>query len=271
MFSKIPVGDFMTFRNTFPFLILFFVFLTAPAFAQERSPDLPEDIYQASLKSITILLVIAVLVESALEVVFNWRVFRAYFSVSGIKTLINFAVSLMIVIAFKIDVMTDLLNVYTEGNDYASNIGTQILTALIIAGGSSGVNNLLSAFGYRNTPPIEDVTPAPPPDKAWIAVRVKRKAARSAVQVHITEEPRPPAGLTSIAGTCMNGRPGLLSLLMRNNDRFPQNGGYSVKPDSAFRISVSSVDGTGAPISKLVTPEPVMLAAGAIVDFDVAL
>ena len=253
------------------------LFVIDPAMAQDAADGeeggaaLTGQVYEASLQAITILLVIAVLVESALEVLFNWRVFRAYFSISGVKTLINFGVSLLIVIGFGIDVMSTLLNVYTPPPDYAPNIGTQVLTALIIAGGSSGVNNLLAAFGYRNQSSAAEDTPVPQKNTAWIAVRVKKKAANAAVQIHVTEEARPPAGLTSIAGTCMTGRPSLISLLMRNNDRFPQNGGYSVPAEQAFRISVSSVDKAGEPISKMVTPDAIKLAGGAIVDFDVEL
>ena len=112
--------------------------------------NLPGDnVYDASLKAITILLVVAVLLESALAVIFNWRVFRAYFSVAGLKTLISFVVSLFIVQGFGLDIMSRLLSVYEQG-DFQSNLGTQLLTALIIAGGSSGVNKLLVAFGYRD-------------------------------------------------------------------------------------------------------------------------
>ena len=249
---------------------LAFSLASLPAVAQAGGNVPGDSVYDASLKAITILLVVAVLLESALAVIFNWRVFRAYFSVAGLKTLISFVVSLFIVQGFGLDIMSRLLSVYEQG-DFQSNLGTQILTALIIAGGSSGVNKLLVAFGYRDNSVPEDTTPTPPKDKAWISVRVRKKQARSPVQVHVTEEPRPPAGITAIAGTCLANRPSLISLLMRNNDRFPSNGGYAVTPEKAYRISVSALGSDGSPVAKPVTAEPVMLAAGAIVDFDVVL
>ena len=255
-------------------LVLSVALLVAtPVLAQNpggQEIDFASDVYQASLKAITILLVLSVLIENALAVIFNWRVFRSYFSVTGIKTIISFAVAFIIVKGFEMDVISSLLAVYAPGDEYPSTLATEILTALTIAGGSSGVNTLMAAFGYRNTQ-ADAETPAPPKDKAWISVRVQKKQAESPVQVHVTEDPRAPADLPAIAGTCLVGRPSLLSLLMRNNDRFPQNGGYTVTPDKAYRISVSATDREGGRISKNVTEEPVKLAAGAIVDFEVEL
>lgn len=265
-------------RILFHALTVWATFAT-PALAQSGGPDFSNEVYQASLKAIFILLVLSVLIENALAVIFNWRVFRTYFSVRGIKTIISFAVSFLIIRTFEIDVVSSLLGVYSPGDvagdavpgPYPSTLGTQILTALIVAGGSSGVNRLMAAFGYRNEGGEQEERPTPPKDKAWISVRVRQKLADSPVQVHVTEDPGAPADLPAIAGTCLGGRPSLLSLLMRNNDRFPQNGGYSVTPDRAYRISVSATDREGKKITKDISEDPVKLAGGAIVDFEVVL
>jgi len=46
-----------------------------------------------------------------------------------------------------------------------------ILTALILSGGSSGVNSLMVALGYRERGRGEDVVPKAPENQAWIAAR----------------------------------------------------------------------------------------------------
>jgi hypothetical protein len=60
----------------------------------------------------TILLVIAVILENAFAVMFNWRVFLAYFSVPSVKTIIMIVVSWLIVNKFDIDVMASLIAAY---------------------------------------------------------------------------------------------------------------------------------------------------------------
>lgn len=228
-----------------------------------------DDIYAASLKALTVLLVVAILIENALALIFNWRVFRAYFSVSGLKAVISFVVSLIVVIQFKLDIMSSLLAAYGDAPvvEGSNNIGTEILTALIVAGGSAGVHNLMRAMGYRGEADAEERLP--PKDRAWVAVRVRRKAGVGALQVTVTEDPSAPATLPAMAGTVMAARPNLLSLLMRSNDRFPQNGGYEVVPGKAYRLSVIGRDRDGARVVVPVSEEPVKLAPRAIVDFDV--
>jgi hypothetical protein len=53
-----------------------------------------DSIYGKSGAALTMLFVIAVLLESAFAVIFEWRVFLAYFSVRGIKPIIMIAASL---------------------------------------------------------------------------------------------------------------------------------------------------------------------------------
>lgn len=264
-------------RNMLRLLVMLaLVFAAANGFAQDQpdpDPDIPlgdEDIYQASLKALTILLVLSVLIENALAVIFNWRVFRTYFSVRGVKTIISFVVSFLIVRSFEVDVVSSLLDAYSPEQGHNSNVATEILTALIIAGGSSGIHNIMYSMGYRSAR-SDDEDSRPPKNKAWIAVLVDQKESVGPVHVNLTEDATAPVDLPAIAGTCMTERPGLLSLLMRNNNRFPANGGHEVTPGQAYRISVSGKNREGETVSKDVSEEAVQLAPGAIVDFKVVL
>jgi hypothetical protein len=245
--------------------------LPAVALAQTGEIDLgSETIYNESLKALTILLVLAVLVENALAVLFNWRVFLSYFSLRGMRTIIMVAVSYLLVTLLGIDVIDALLKAYQENRpDAGPRFLTQALTALIVAGGSTGVHNVMFALGYRDSRREEEVDPKPPADKAWVAVRVRRVRAAGPVHVEITQDAA--ADIPAIAGTCLSARPGLLSLLMRNVNRFPSNGGHEVRPDTVYKIAVAGFDSAGNELRKEVSNGPVKFAAGAIVDFDTSL
>lgn len=52
-------------------------------------------LYEKSLAALTMLLVLAVLLENAFSVIFNWRVFLTYFSLRGVKTIVMVTVSLI--------------------------------------------------------------------------------------------------------------------------------------------------------------------------------
>src|SRR4051812_37347761 len=51
----------------------FFLFATAHSYAQTSAPAIPEGVYSAAIKAIFVLFVLAVVLESGLAVVFNWR------------------------------------------------------------------------------------------------------------------------------------------------------------------------------------------------------
>lgn len=247
--------------------------LLAPSLGLAQSNDVVLDdpqIYEKSLRALTILLVLAVVVENALAVIFNWRVFLAYFSLRGVRTVIMVAVSYALVETFDKDVLGSLLEAYDRGGDDRSNMLTTFLTALIIAGGSSGVHNLMYALGYRDSRREQEVNPTPPQDKAWVAVKVRRVDATGPVHVEITEADTPPRH-PAIAGTCLAARPGLLSLLTLNRDRYPANGGHELIPNRGYQVSVSGTGQDGTMVRKAVSHGPVVLAPGAIVDFQITL
>ncbi|MGO7208990.1 hypothetical protein ACCT30_49410, partial [Rhizobium ruizarguesonis] len=73
------------------------------------------------------------------------------------------------------DFVGSLFDIYLRtggGNDQHSTWITQVLTALVLAGGSASVNQLFVALNLREAKTIETVTEKVPPNKAWIAIKV---------------------------------------------------------------------------------------------------
>lgn len=229
-----------------------------------------DGVYAESLAALTKLFVLAVLLESALSVIFNWRAFLTYFSLSGVKTIIMIAVSYFFVARFNIDIVADLMHAYQPKGGPVHGWPTELITALILAGGSAGVYNIMRGLGYRSGSREEEVNPRPPKDKAWIAVWAKRKNAVGEIFVTVREV-KPAAGKAPapIAGVIGARRPNLWELLWRNWNRFPQNGGYTLMPNVTYEITVEAKDSAGNRITRL--GDPYVLAAGAIVDFDVTI
>lgn len=236
-------------------------------------------IYEGSLAALTMLFVVALLLESAFATIFNWRVFLAYFSSRGIKTLIMIIASVIVVATFKIDTVASLVAIYkTEGKDYlplAEKISgpfSMFITALILAGGSAGVNRLMVALGLRDKSSAADTPPTPPPSKAWIAVNVRRVKAVGPIQVKVRDL-GPSSGVPNapapIAGTVGGQRPSLADILFRNPNRFPANGGYTLLPGNVYVITAEGLDAAGQPVSDL--GGQYVFAPGAIVDFRAAL
>jgi hypothetical protein len=251
------------------------VLLAGPALAQDPGANTStsggDTLYPEALKALTVLFVTAVLLESAFSVIFNWRVFLAYFSSRGVRTIIMVVVSLVIVNIFELDILADLIRAYTKKSaaPEMQPVST-FVTALILAGGSAGVYNILVALGYREK--REEVAPKPSQNEAWIAIRVKKQNAVGEIQVLVEPVNPLPAGPNppAIAGTIGFRRPGLFELLLRNANRFPQNGGYVVQPNVPYLIEVEGRDANGTPLKRL-GGRSYVFAPRAIVDFDVTM
>jgi hypothetical protein len=240
----------------------------APPPSNEVSLNNP-DIYAKSAVALTMLFVLAVLLENAFSVIFNWRVFLTYFSLGGVKTIIMIAISYALVVGCNIDIVAALIKAYTNDAPLGS-FPTRFITALILAGGSAGVYNIMRALGYRSGEREEIVNPRPPKDKAWVAVWATRKDSKSEIFVTVRKiGPADDKSPAPIAGMIQMRRPSLIELILRNRNRFPQNGGYTVSPKTVYEIAVESKDGDGYPIKRI--GEQFVFAEGAIVDFNVVL
>jgi hypothetical protein len=221
-----------------------------------------------AFKILALMFVLAVLLEQALSVLFNWRVFLQYFNAGGVKTVVSVLVAWLILEAFKLDLMADLINLYSS-TKVASGAATKLLTAFILAGGSSGVNNLLVALGFRSMRSAEQLAPKPPHDKAWLAVRVQRKAAVGEIMVSIGPDGAvPPPVVGMITGTSRNR---LLRSFMVDHGCFPIAGGHSLTPE-AGKSYVVQLEGKAKDGPKLTAqwgPHPI--AAGAVLDITLEL
>jgi hypothetical protein len=154
-----------------------------------------------------------------------------------------------------------------------SGQASRFITALILAGGSAGVNRIMVALGFRSLRTQEDVVPRPPQNSAWVAVLLKRSQAVGDVFVQV-QEIGPVAGVANapapIAGIIRHKRSQLSGLLFRQKNRLPQNGGHTVLPNVVYAITVHGNDAQGGLLTAL-NGQTYVFAPGAIVDIDVTL
>jgi hypothetical protein len=223
----------------------------------------PGGIYQAGAKVLFLLFVLAAILESALAVVFNWRPFAERLNARAVRPLISFIVAYIFVDLFSLDVVTDFVNAATFHNAAPMTAG-KVLTALVLAGGSAGVNTLLVNLGYRERKTPETLAPKPPPTVAWIAVRVRREKAVGPIQVFIGVKPDgsplPPL-VGVIAGSS---KPGVRYFLS-DPGRFPGYGGHAVPANTATSVALR---GTGESSSEKIDWGPYTVGGGAYIDLE---
>jgi len=213
------------------------------------------------------LFVLAVLLESALALLFNWRPFVALFNGRGVKPMFSFGAALFIVFTLEPATVATLLAEYRGGPLRPSDRDIAfILEAMILAGGSSGVNRLLVGLGFRSRVPTEQVVQAPK-NEAWLSVGLRRTNAVGPVEVELQEG----ANLRLLGIIGQVPRPGrILSWFINDYGRIPPSGGYSVTPGTSYLIRLKGKDSSGAPIR---SPDwgPHALADRAVVDIELEL
>lgn len=132
--------------------LICFLLLASPAAAQAPQNGVfslltGEGLSAASITVLTLFL-LAVLLELALAIIFNWRPFIESFNARATRPLVSFGVALAFVVYFNFDAVTGLMNAVQKTALPANWFG-QVLTAAILAGGSAGVNTMLVALGFR--------------------------------------------------------------------------------------------------------------------------
>ena len=147
------------------------------------------NVYEASGKILGALLVLAIVLESALALLFNWRPFLETVNRRATQPLISFIVAYVFVTKFGFDAVSQLFSAYGNQPVQGGYMGP-VITAMVIAGGSSAVNRLMQSLGFRATSEETARVPKPAPDKAWIAVTLRRRNAVGPVQVAV----KPAAG-----------------------------------------------------------------------------
>lgn len=168
-------------------LLLALLLLPAPAHGQGTSPDsvtmsgemvrdlraeiagahetltaLSETIRQASESSAlpvgdgvdqtkvvnALVLVLSLVFESAMSVIFDWRIFIRHFEGRGVKTPLIVGVAFVVFLNYDLDIVADILQALHV--ETSKSVPGQFLTALLIAGGSSGVFRIFSHLGIRS-------------------------------------------------------------------------------------------------------------------------
>lgn len=209
------------------------------------------------------LLAVVIVVESALAALFNWRVFRIAFNARALKTPIMFCVGLMLVIVTTYDPMREIIAAGGIPLDAAKGWSlffqvtlTTILSAMIIAGGSEGIFQLLRKLGIRSpeTSPDEAAAKALKSDQAWVSVRATGVTEPQPIQIGIEElggtykatddslsyffdhVDQPPL-VGSIDSRTVWQR--VKAAFTADASRFPSYGGRTVSADKPYRITAT--------------------------------
>ena len=226
-----------------------------------------EEVYEKAFQTLFILFMLAVVVESGLQLVFRWRPYLRSFNTAGVNALVAFTFSFILVRFFQLDITTQLVNAYTKPEQAFGNsfIG-YVLTAMIIAGGSAGVNRVFRAFGFRPIGPPAEI--AGPRDNtiAWISVALERDNAIGTVDVLFGDSGKP-----AVIGSISGNRPQswLSRLFFRDFGRFPQSGGFTVAVKDDQVIKLVGRNANGDPIEA--TWGPFHVGPRAIIDVELAL
>jgi len=237
-------------------------------------------------------LVLALVLESALAVIFNWRVFLEFFDGRGVRTLLMIVAAWLVVYGFDKDFIYELLSVFSSSgvdNPMDSHAGTLLLSTLVLAGGSASVNRLMVSLGIRDNRTVEQVTPKPPSNRAWVSfTALCLPGPGSTALRHVPFRVLSTTGMTPTTAAIIGGtderndRARLRQYFWRDVHRVPRSGGYELVPGQSYgfvieaivdgrrdyrnlageRLTLNTADGSFSP-----QPEAVQLAPGAIVDF----
>ncbi|VBP13345.1 Uncharacterised protein [Burkholderia pseudomallei] len=243
------------------------------------APEVSGQALQTSFQVLVAALVLALLLESAFALLFNWRPFNVLFVGRAWRSPIMLFAAWLVVSQFKFDLMAQLFNAYYPQPTQPTNSwGTTFLTAMILAGGSVGVNRILTTLGFRS--PMKDGEEPPKLDEthAWIAVEVEPVAKKQRVVVNVTEA-TPPVGasIETAVGIAGNPRPSLRSIFTGNVYRVPSSGGLQVLTSKFYTITIRDLDKnkdydvTGKELTGNVQPTTFRFGPRAMLDFRVKL
>jgi hypothetical protein len=214
--------------------------------------------YEASFKALFTLFVFAVLLESALALIFNWRPFTDNLVPRSVRPMIALVAALIFVSIFNLDITSALVNA-VQGSRFGPSMEGKILTAMVIAGGSAGVNTMLVALGFRQVKTPQTQAPKPPADKAYISVRALKGATAGALSVYFG----PKDSSTLLGLIADRSEKNALSWLVPDRGRLPSYGGHTVDDlTKAYELKVK--DEKGAVVYSVTEFK---LSGGAFVDF----
>jgi hypothetical protein len=252
--------------------------------ASDRTPQVSDEALKKSFTILVAFYVVAFLLESAFALPFNWRLFQEFFVGKAWRTPIMFVGALLVVRNFDLDLMASLLDAYNpraDGTVPKGNWFTSALAAMILAGGSIGVNRILVAVGFRSQIRADAAEPQLNETEAWIAIRIHSETDAKNFQVNI-DEVTPPAGNVppTTIGFVRSGNIGqrVKELLFPSRSRVPRSGGRKVDTNKFYRITVVDMrangkiyDALGNVVSKIDDARIFRFGSRAILDFDVTV
>lgn len=252
--------------------------------AVDRTPQTSDATLSKAFNILLSAFVLAILLESAFALLFNWRLFLEFFVGKAWRTPIMFLGALLVVRNFHMDLMAELFDAYrpSQSGDIAKSTWfTSALTAMILAGGSVGVNRILIALGFRSQVRPEAELPKLDEKQAWMAVRVDNAEAEKfivGVQETALDATAPATAIVGFISRASLGQR-LKQLLFPSQSRVPTSGGRVVSTEKVYRIVVDelkpggkSYDATtGAEINSEKPARPVRFGSRAIVDFNVRI
>lgn len=236
---------------------------TAPA---PGITGMPQNVYDASVEALTKLAVIAIILEQALALIFDWKPFRETFDRKAVKPLVSFLFAAGIVNEFGLDVLHTLIDAY-GGSPQGAGVLSKLVTALVLAGGSGGINRILQRLGVRTNLDARE-EPIVAPTKAFVSVVPLLKDAKrtvSCVTIVGTDASGTSHSLGIVPGGSVGRDPtGVRAFFLQEKGRFPPCGGFPLEP-GLWTIRLEAVDDAGA-ISKSADWGPYQLDAGTDID-----
>lgn len=188
--------------------------------------------------------------ESALALLFQWRLYREFFNGRAVKTVVMVAVGYAVVAQFNYDIFERIVRL-------AGGVGgdprlSQFLSACVLAGGSAAVFELFKGLGLR--PPVdpEQDKPKPPSDRAWVSVKVIRKDAVGDIKIHIVKvdpsdlalQPPQPTELAGIVSDKKTVIERFKSVFLADPLRLPAYGGLTVETEKVYRVYAEAIPGS---------------------------
>ncbi|WEZ85491.1 hypothetical protein P6U16_25830 (plasmid) [Rhizobium sp. 32-5/1] len=188
------------------------------------------------------LFIVAVILEQALTALFQWRVFRRYFDGKALKFPVMFLVALAVVNIFGYDVFESTMKLATGATtpiptDHKWTSYT--LSALVLAGGSAGVYNLLVTLGFRQKPAALNAVPSIDITEAWVSVKVSGLPGVAKIWIEDATAAQPKALLDVIFLKGQVSKDNLRTFwgsFTAQGRRFPRYGGYRLKANNAYRL-----------------------------------
>lgn len=111
---------------------------------------------QEITRALGVFFTLAVIFEVALTPIFTWRVYLTYFDGKGFKMPIATILAFIFCSNFDLDILAMIMKSIKQMDNLQVTFVGQLISSLLIAGGSSGINQIFSKLGIRNPQAIKE-------------------------------------------------------------------------------------------------------------------